>query len=78
MHGLHNMFYFERKKNIHAVFLLYLFVGIFTTMFFFFLSKFFNVFFFCCWKVVSYLAIVTKCSILDVTGVLNPLQYAPT
>ena len=28
MHDLNNMSYFERKDNIHAVFLLYLFVGI--------------------------------------------------
>ena len=41
MHGLRDMFYFERKKN-HAVFLLYLVVGICLSQCpFFFLAYFF-------------------------------------
>ena len=44
MHGLHNMFYFERKK--HAVFLLFLFVGIcLLQCSFSFLADFLTVFF---------------------------------
>ena len=66
------MFYFERKK-IHAVFLLYLFVRIcLSQCSFSFLEDFLTGFFVFFWKV---LAIVTKCSILDIAGVLNPLQY---
>ena len=61
IHGLHNMFYF------HAVFLLFLFVGICPLQYSFsFLAVFFR----------KVLAIVTKCSVL-VAGVLNPVQYEP-
>ena len=53
MHGLHSMFYFERRK--HSFFEEYS-VSI--------LGK--------------ALPIVTRCSVLDVTGVLKPLKYVPT
>ena len=68
------IFYFERKKNIHAVFLLYLFVGLcLPQISFSFFADLLTVFFY-----KKVLAIVTKCSVLDVSVVLNPLQYAPT
>ena len=69
MHDLHNMFHFERKK-IHAVFLLSLFVEIcLPQCSFSFLVDFLTFF-------LEVLVFVTKCSILDVAGVLNSLQYA--
>ena len=74
MHGLDNTFYFERKKNIHAIFLLYLFIGICVPQSSFSGSADFLTAFFC----GKALAIVTKCSALDVAEVLNALQYAPT
>ena len=56
-----------KEKNIHAVFLLFLFVGICPLQYSFsFLAVFFR----------KVLAIVTKCSVL-VAGVLNPVQYEP-
>ena len=66
------MFYFERKK--HAVFLLYLFMGIcLLPCSFFFFADLLIVF-----LERHQLISVTKCSILDVEGVLNLPQYAPT
>ena len=57
-------------KNFHAVLSLYLFMGIVCrNVLFFFLSIFSN-----CFLERRYL----KCFILDVAGVLNPPQYAPT
>ena len=58
MHGLYNMFYFERKENIHVVFLLYLFMGIcLLQYYFFFFTDFLTIF-----LLESFLAIVTKFS----------------
>ena len=61
MHGLHTLFYFERKKNVYVVFLLYLFMGICLCEFsFFFLAYFLSAF----WKDVSQFFVI-KTSILD-------------
>ena len=68
------MIYFERKNTFMLFFTVVLWL--FATMFIFFLAYFLIVF----WKGSSYF-FVTKCSILDVGGVLNPPQYpqyAPT
>ena len=72
IHGLHTCFTLQ-EENIHSVFLLYLFVGICLRCSFSFLAKFLTVYFF-----EKELAIVTKCSVLDAAGILNPLQYVPT
>ena len=62
MHGLHDKFYFDGKKNIHAASALYLFLEYLSTI---------N----CYGKALT---IVTKFSIFDVAGVLNPCQYELT
>ena len=62
MYGLDDKFYFDEKKKIHAASVLYLFLGYLSTI---------N----CYGKVLT---IVTKCSIFDVAGVLNPCQYELT
>ena len=62
-----------QEGNIHSVFLLNLFVGICLRCSFSFLANFLTVYFF-----EKALAIVTKCSVLDVAGILNPPQYVPT
>ena len=66
---------FWKKKNFHAVFLRYLFVGICLPQcsFVFFWACFLTIF----WKGTSHF-LVTQCSILDIARVLNPPQYAPT
>ena len=62
-----------KKKNSCSVFTVFVCENLSIAMFFLFLRRFLNWFFcFFFWKV---LAIVTKCSILDIAGVLNPLQY---
>ena len=61
-----------KEKNILAVVLLYLFVGIrLPRCSFSFLADFLTFF----WKGVNY---CHKMLLLDVAGVLNPLQYIPT
>ena len=71
MHALHNMFDFEGKVNIHAAFLMYLFMGIcIPQCSFSYLADFLAVVVFFLRKA---LAIITKCSVIDVAGVLNPL-----
>ena len=58
-----------KEKNIHEVFLLYLLVGIcLLQCSFSFLAEFVTAF-------GEALAIVTKCSILDIAGILNLLLY---
>ena len=52
MHGLHNMIYFERKKNIHAVFFTVLLRENSSMTMFFFLSYQISFFFF--WKDFNY------------------------
>ena len=74
MHGLHNMFYFERKKYSYSIFTVFLRGYLFAAMFIFFFADFLNCFF---EKALGNF-FVTKCSILDVPGILNPSQYAPT
>ena len=74
MHGLHNMFYFGRKKQSHSVFTVFLCGYLSAATFIFFLCRFLNCFFY---KTLANF-FVTKCSILDVTGILDPPQYAPT
>ena len=60
-----------KDKNIHAVFLLYLLVGIcLLQCSFSFLADLLTVF-----SVGKTLAIGTKCCNLDVAVVLNPVQY---
>ena len=57
MHGLHYMFYFEKKeKHSSSIFTVFICGNLSTTMFFFFLSRFLNrfFFFFFCVKGVSY------------------------
>ena len=55
MHGLQNMFYFERGKHSCRIFTQF-YVSIFGKP----------------------LPIVTKCSALDVAGVIKPLTHVPT
>ena len=65
------MFYFERKKNLHAAYLPYLF-EVFSCR---------NVHFFSIVLTVGKTLanfFVKKCPILDVAGVLHPPQCAPT
>ena len=63
----------KEKKNIHAVFSMYLFTGIcLPQCSFFFLADFLTL-----GKALANF-FASKCSILDVAGVLNPLQYTPT
>ena len=76
MHGLRNMFYFERRKHSFTIFPVFVCGNLSTQCSFSFVADFATVFlFFFFGKVLS---IVTKCSVLDVAGVLNPLQYVPT
>ena len=64
-----------KEKSIDTLFLLYFFVGIcLPQCSFFFLADFLTVFF---GKALGNY-FVTRCSILDVAGVLYPPQYAPT
>ena len=65
------MFYFERKKSCGS-FDVFIHENLSTTIFFF-LADFLTVFFF-----GKALAIVTKRAVLDVAGILNPIQYAQT
>ena len=74
MHGLHNMFYFGRWKYSCSVFTVFIFGNLSTQCSFSFLADFLSISCF----LEKALAIVTKCSALDVAGVLNPLQYVPT
>ena len=68
MHDLHNMFNFKRKKNIHAVSALYLFVGnCLPEHSVFFLANLLAVLFF-----FKALTIVTKFAVLHIVGVLSP------
>ena len=55
MHGLQNMFCFERGKHSRRIFIQFS-VSIFGKP----------------------LPIVTKCSVLDVAGVIKPLKHVPT
>ena len=71
MHGSHKMFYFERKKSCGS-FDVFIHENLSTTIFFF-LADFLTVFFF-----GKALAIVTKHAVLDLAGILNPIQYAQT
>ena len=68
-HGLHNMFYFERKKISCSIVTVFVHGYCLPQCSFFFLSIFSN-----CFLERRYL----RCFILDVAGVLNPPQYAPT
>ena len=63
---------FTSKEKNHAVALMYLFMKICLPQFLF-PSRFLNCFFF-----GKALAIVTKRAVLDVAGILNPIQYAQT
>ena len=70
------MFHFERKKakkRLCNIFTVFVRGYLSTAMFIFFLSRFLNCFF---GKALANF-LVAKCFILDVAGVLNPLQYAP-
>ena len=73
MHGLHKMCYFERKKK-HSCSIFNVFVHgyLSATMFIFFLADFLTL-----GKALANF-FASKCSVLDVAGVLNPLQYTPT
>ena len=55
MHGLQNMFYFEREKHSCRIFTQFS-VSIFGKL----------------------VPIVTKCSGLDVAGIIKPLKHVPT
>ena len=64
IHGLHDMLYFEGKKK-HSCNIINVFaLGYLSTAILFVYGK--------------ALAVVTKCSIVDVAGVLNPCQYELT
>ena len=76
MHDLNNMSYSERKDNIHAVFLLYLFVGISLLQCSFSFLADFRTFF---WKGVNYChKIIHDNHKINLQGALNSLQYVPT
>ena len=68
MHGLHNMFYFERKKLTCSIFTIFVHECMSVAMFIFLLSIFFG-------KALANF-FVTKCSILDVGGVLHGLHIS--
>ena len=74
MHGLRNMFYFERKKAFMQYFYCISSWVFVCRNVHFFLCRFLNCFF---EKALGNF-FVTKCSILDVAGILDPPQYAPT
>ena len=69
MHVLHNVFYFERAKHSCSIFTVFVRGNLFTQCSFYFLAEFLTVSFF-----GTALGIVTKYSILDVSGVLSPLE----
>ena len=65
-------FIMKEKKLLCSIFTVFV-LGYLSAAMFFFLAYFLTVF----WKGASYF-FDTKCSILDVAGVLNRPQYAPT
>ena len=69
MHVLHNVFYFERAKHSCSISTVFVRGNLFTQCSFYFLAEFLTVSFF-----GTALGIVTKYSILDVSGVLSPLE----
>ena len=72
MHGLHKMFYVGRKE-VFTYYFYYIFHGYLFAAMFIFLSRFLDC------PLWNASAIVIRCySILDIAGVLNPLQYAST
>ena len=67
-------FTLKEKKHSCSIFTVFLYGYLSAAMFIFFFADFLTVFF---EKALGNF-FVTKCSILDVAGILDPPQYAPT